>query len=656
MRTGNNYSGVSTARGGAQVIETHEYLEWRYAQVVDLAAKNSSDDATCATSQLGAYSTPLTLDCGASGPAATIASFTFASWGTPSGSCAADGSNDFARNASCGYANTSGVLGALCVGRHSCTFVPSDALFGNVDPCHLVDKRLAVAWACDPPAPPPPPPPPPPPSPLDMSVTAWQVFYPASFAGDAADACDGGAAGTGEAGGSFSGGGQFASSSDELNAVFALCEYTVRAVNLDMVTDSNTRQRSPVCAEAALATNVNQAYSSFEAASQDYLTRYIVNGSPGGAGWAEWQALLISSTYENFLATGDLSLFLAQRAQFDAYLEPELFLNASAGGLWTCPGGPGKGPWSCAQPEVDWPSGMRDGFVFVPTNTVVNAHYVGALSEFASLAEAAGDAAAAAAARAKSAALAAAMRRSLFDASVGAFVDGLGTAHAAIHSSAYALARGVADGDDAVGSALWALLLERLSPTGGVPVGPYPALFYARALGRNSSDHGRALVSLFLVNNGTNSYLNQLRQGATTTMESWTVAEKANLTWSHPWMAFALQIILQFVIGVRALTPGFDRVLVRPQPGPLAWARGAVPTGRGAVAVSVAQTLGADQLPTSFAMNLTVPGAVSAHACLPLPACGAGALVLVDGASVQGVVEGDYACVDLASGPHALAC
>jgi hypothetical protein len=641
MRTGNNYSGVATTRAGAQVIETHEYLEWRYAQVVELGAARP---APCATSALGDYSTPLTLAC--AGEGASISAFSFGSWGTPSGSCAADGGNNFAVNASCAFAGTLGVLESLCIGQAACTFTPSDTLFGKADPCHLVDKRLAAAWTCSLPPPPPPPP-------LDLSgVTAWQVSYPASFAGDAADACDGGAAASGAAGGSYSGAGQFESSSADLNAVFGLCEYTVRATNLDLVTDSNTRQRSPVCAEAMLATNVNQGVASFEAASQDFLTRYVVNGSPGGAGWAEWQALLIGSVHEGWLASGDLSFFIAQRAQLERYLEPELF-NASTG-LWTCDA---AHSWSCQQPEVDWPSGMRDGFVFKPANTVVNAHYVAALVRFADLVEAAGDPARAAAARAASVALAADMRRLLFNASTGAFEDGLGAGHAAIHSSAYALACGVADGDAAVGAALWATLLARLDAEAGIPVGPYPGLFFGTALGRNTSDHGRALVDRFLTNNGTNSWLNQLRQGATTTMESWTVAEKGNLTWSHPWMAFALQLILRWLLGVRALAAGFARVLIQPQPGGLQWARGVVPTARGAVAVSLVQTLdAATQLPTTFVMNVTVPGAVAASACLPLPACGAGAVVRVDGVSVQGALSGDYACVELAAGPHVLAC
>ena len=453
----------------------------------------------------------------------------------------------------------------------------------------------------------------------------------------------------------MSGLGQFSSSSPALDAIFALCEYTVRATNLDLVTDSNTRQRSPVCAEAAVATNLNQGAASYESASQAFLTEYMLNMSPPpkGAGWAEWQALLISSVALLHQATGDLALYTAHAPLLRAYLERELFANASAGGLWACSP---SDPWACKQPEVDWPSGMRDGFQFVPANTVVNAHYVGALQEWAGLAEAAGDSAGAGAARANASALAAAMQASLWSEGAGAFVDGLGAGHAAIHSTVYAVGRGVqalAGSAPGAQQAAWRTLLSRLLNASSIPVGPYPGMWYGEALFSNTSDHGMAGVGLFLLANGTNSWLNQLRQGATTTMEAWTPAEKPNLTWSHPWMAFPLQLIMRWLLGVRAAAPGFASVLIQPQPGPLSQAQGVVPTLRGPVAVALAQALGPGAW---FAVNVSIPGGVQGRVCLPTPACGAGARVGVDGGVVQGEQEGDYACVAVGEGAHQLAC
>ena len=125
---------------------------------------------------------------------------------------------------------------------------------------------------------------------------------------------------------------------------------------------------------------------------------------------------------------------------------------------------------------------------------------------------------------------------------------------------------------------------------------------------------------------------------------------------SHPWMAFALQLITRWLLGVRALVPGFARLIIQPQPGPLTWAQGTVPTLRGPVTVALRQALGPDGLASSFALNATVPGAVNATVCLPLSACG-GAVVRVDGVAVDAAILGDYACVvSVLAGPHQFVC
>ena len=140
-------------------------------------------------------------------------------------------------------------------------------------------------------------------------------------------------------------------------------------------------------------------------------------------------------------------------------------------------------------------------------------------------------------------------------------------------------------------------------------------------------------------------------------MESWTPEEKANLTWSHPWMALALQLIARWLLGVRAVAAGAAAIVIQPQPGPLPWGSGAVPTVRGPVTVAWAQEFAGGVMPTRFALNATIPGAVYARVCLPLSACGPAAAVALDGATVQGDVDGIYACVAaVPAGAHQLAC
>jgi len=230
MRTNNKYVHTWVLRDGQQTLEHHEYLEFRFVELLVMGAP-----AQCAVSAPADYSTPVTLGCEA--PGQTIAAVEFASWGAPSGACiaGAPGANSFAPG-TCAAPGVPAVLASLCVGHASCTFVPSDALFdGGRDPCDKVPKYLAAAVTCAAgtggvagdvvglPMP---------------NVSAWVLTYNPSaysFAAPSAAMLPGSPAPR-----------QVTTSSAQLNSVWDLCQYTVVATALDMYTDSNTRQRSVI--------------------------------------------------------------------------------------------------------------------------------------------------------------------------------------------------------------------------------------------------------------------------------------------------------------------------------------------------------------------------------------------------------------------------
>lgn len=87
----------------------------------------------------------LELTCAAYG--GTINDISFASYGTPSGSCLlSNGSNTFAVG-TCNSPNSKSVVQAACLGKASCSITPSNTLFGG-DPCDKVAKWLSVAVSC----------------------------------------------------------------------------------------------------------------------------------------------------------------------------------------------------------------------------------------------------------------------------------------------------------------------------------------------------------------------------------------------------------------------------------------------------------------------------------------------------------------------------
>ena len=58
----------------------------------------------------------------------------------------------------------------------------------------------------------------------------------------------------------------------------------------------------------------------------------------------------------------------------------------------------------------------------------------------------------------------------------------------------------------------------------------YVSQFALQALYKHTADHGQAALEL-LTSTAKNSWLNMIKQGATASMEAWTVDEKPNLTW-----------------------------------------------------------------------------------------------------------------------------
>jgi hypothetical protein len=82
------------------------------------------------------------------------------------------------------------------------------------------------------------------------------------------------------------------------------------------------------------------------------------------------------------------------------------------------------------------------------------------------------------------------------------------------------------------------------------------------------------------------SWQHMLDLGSTMTLEAWDAKAKPNLTWNHAWGAAPANIIARYVLGVRPLEPGYAKILIAPQPGPLKWMQGKVPTPLGPVKVS----------------------------------------------------------------------
>jgi hypothetical protein len=136
MRTGNHYESVWTMAKGPNNLEHHEYMEFRWGELI-----YRPSGALLCTQTVSSH--PAFLICPQQG--AVITKVEFADYGLASGSCNEDGTDDFMVNSSCTYTDSKKVVENACLGKHLCTI--SAGTF-QADPCKGYSKYASVAVSC----------------------------------------------------------------------------------------------------------------------------------------------------------------------------------------------------------------------------------------------------------------------------------------------------------------------------------------------------------------------------------------------------------------------------------------------------------------------------------------------------------------------------
>ena len=423
----------------------------------------------------------------------------------------------------------------------------------------------------------------------------------------------------------------FDSSDARLNTLYDFCKYSILATSFAGLYVDGDRERIPYEADAYLNQlgdyAVHSDYS-LARASHEYLMRHPT--------WpTEWKQHSIKMAWTDWMWSGDTRSI----AKFYDQLKNEKLLERfrRADGLLLT-GGERKGGALTnhvgAADIVDWPLHERDGFVFKDVNSVVNAFYYRNLLEMADIARALGRTSDADGFAARAKDVKTAYNRVFFDAARRVYRDGEGTDHASQHANAAALAFGLVPPEQARAVADYCV-------SRGMACSVYFAQYLLEALFEAGCPDA-ALA--FMTATGDRSWLDMLDQGATITMEAWSVRYKPNLDLNHAWGTPPINVISRYVLGVTPLEAGFAKIRIRPMVGSLARVAGTVPTAKGAVRVRVENgTLTVDTPAPArieFAgRTLDVPAghhAVKAEARIyPVPACeerhAAGYSVTVDG-------------------------
>ena len=268
--------------------------------------------------------------------------------------------------------------------------------------------------------------------------------------------------------------------------------------------------------------------------------------------------------------------------------------------------------------------------------------------------------------RAQAAKLKAAMRDRLFNKSIGAFADGLGINHFAVHGSIWSAAFGVVTDEATDAAAIEAMAADvtaflAQSQQKRLKCSCMGAFWLLQGLYTMGVHHAPAadLALQYLVARSPTSWLTMMETwNATTTMEAWSPSDKPNLSFSHPWCAAPNSVAIKHVLGVRPTAPRWRHFQVWPQPASVASMAATLPTPAGTVAASVTQDATA-----GVSLALTVPPGTQATVCLPALHASlrggaappsASTSLLVDGHSVTAAPNGRLLCAPdpLAAGQH----
>lgn len=387
----------------------------------------------------------------------------------------------------------------------------------------------------------------------------------------------------------------FKSSDPMLDRIWELCRYSIKATTFAGVYVDGDRERIPYEADAYLNQLGQYATDRDILMARDTFDRLMKHPT-----WpTEWAAHMIFMAHADWMQTGDTT-WLAARYES---LKPKLLLErAREDGLLVS---------NAAQVKrddiVDWPVAERDGFVFKPVNTVVNAFHLRALTLMAEMASALGKESDAAEYRTRETKAREAFLRILFDEAGGKFRDGEGTDHASLHASLFPLAFGLVPEARRGRVADWA-------GGRGMACSVYAAQYLLEALFENEAG-ARALG--LITADGDRSWKHMVESGTTITWEAWDQKYKPNQDWNHAWGAAPANLLPRYVLGVKAVGPGWKRALIRPNAGNLKSAEGRIPTPRGPVLVKW-KNAGA------FGISVKLPDGVAAKVELPATASSRG--------------------------------
>jgi len=407
----------------------------------------------------------------------------------------------------------------------------------------------------------------------------------------------------------------FKCSDETLNRIWDLCRYSIKATTFAGTYVDGDRERIPYEADAYLNQLSHYATDRDIQMARDTFKHLMAHPT-----WpTEWSFHMIFMAHADFRHTGDTQWLAGQYES----LKPKLLLDrAREDGLIVSNESQVK-----KLDLVDWPAKERDGYVFKPVNTVVNAFHLRALGMMAEMATALGKAKDAADYSTRATKANTAFQSLLFDPAKGAYRDGEGAEHFSQHASLFPLAFGLVPPDQTQA-------VRKHIESRGMACSVYAAQYLMDALFSNGG--GMGALKLMTAPNDR-SWKHMVESGTTITWEAWDQKYKPNQDWNHAWGAAPANLLPRYILGAQPLTPGWKQAGIRPHTGTLTSAKGKVPTPSGPIEVEWKNG-------ASFEMKLSLPKGMTAR--LDLPASTSSKGVTLNGKPAAAKRMGDRWVVD----------
>lgn len=408
----------------------------------------------------------------------------------------------------------------------------------------------------------------------------------------------------------------FNSSDTILNQVWELCKYTMKASSFSGLYLDGDRERIPYEADAYL----NQL-SHYSTDREYMIARKTIEYFMGHPTWpTEWQLHVALMFYQDYMYTGNTELIekyyeqLKYKTLMELRREDGLISITSEKNTAEYMQNLGfTDPKTKLRDIVDWPPGQtsvngnepklgldgeRDGYIFMPINTVVNCFFYKNMEIMAEFAKVLGKTKDESMFKNLAFNVKTSINEKLFDEKNQRYVDGEGTDHSSLHANMMALAFDICPADKKAN-------VVKYMKTRGMACSVYGAQYLLEAL-YNGNEPNYALQLMTATHD--RSWWNMIAIGSTMTLEAWDNKYKPNLDWNHAWGAAPANIVARNMWGIKPKTPGGSIMSIKPQLGTLTNCSLTTPTIHGNIVASYVKESRLRQV-----FEITIPANVSAE-------------------------------------------